>query len=356
MMSAFQADSLAQLYYTQAIQSYVAQIEDDWNSNRLKNDGYEMPFEYFINGDLPDGGYPLYISLHGGGETSAEINDEQWENQKTLYGTVDGIYFVPRSPTDTWNMWHQEYMEDFLFQIVTYSVARLNANPSRVYLLGYSAGGDGVYNLASRMSDRFGAAAMMAGHPGDAEIENLRNLPFAIYVGENDTAYNRAGLAYEWAMAYEKLHEEDPYGFEYYINIYPDTGHWMNGYDREAIGWLSQHVRIATSNRVVWIQDDVLHTHKHNLEVEAPKQGDRVEEYIDFQSNTIYIYTEDYDEVTIWLDDYIANLDEPVVIMLNDQEVFNGMVTREEQNIIDSVNDRLDPAYIYWGKVTATRE
>ncbi len=69
---------------------------------------------------------------------------------------------------------------------------------SRVYILGYSAGGDGVYNLATRLSDRFAtAAAMMVGHPGDAKIENLRNLPFALYMGADDTAYNRAGLAVE---------------------------------------------------------------------------------------------------------------------------------------------------------------
>ena len=36
-----------------------------------------------------------------------------------------------------------------------------DVDPNRVYLLGYSAGGDGVYQLAPRMADRFAAASMM---------------------------------------------------------------------------------------------------------------------------------------------------------------------------------------------------
>lgn len=354
-LSIYQADSLAGVHYHRAIQGYADLIEPNWQTRRLRSGVYQMPFEYYVNGDRPERGYPLYISMHGGGGATAEENDQQWENQKGLYGTVDGVYFVPRSPTDTWNMWHQEYMEGFLLQIVTYAVARLDVDPYRVYLLGYSAGGDGVFNLAPRLSDRFAAAAMMAGHPGDAQIENLRNLPFAIYMGAEDTAYNRSELAYEWAKAYERLNSEDQGGFEYHINIYADKGHWMDGLDGEAIGWLAEHRRVSTPNRVVWIQDDVLHTRKYNLEVSNPQQGYRVEEVVDFENNVIYINTEHYDEVTIWLDDYIANLDRPVVVIFNGREVFNGIVYRDERNIIDSISGRLDIEYIYWGRVTVRR-
>jgi poly(3-hydroxybutyrate) depolymerase len=49
--------------------------------------------------------------------------------------------------------------------------------------MGYSAGGDGVFQIAPRMADHWAAAAMMAGHPGDAAALNLRNLPFTIFMG-----------------------------------------------------------------------------------------------------------------------------------------------------------------------------
>ncbi len=354
-LSRHQADSLSNMHFVQAVSGYADVIEGNWQAGCLQNGEYQMPFECYINGERPNTGYPLYISLHGGGGTTAQENDQQWENQKNLYGAVPGIYFVPRSPTDTWNMWHQDYMEGFLLQIISYSVVRFGADQSRVYLLGYSAGGDGVYNLATRLSDRFAAAAMMAGHPGDAQIENLRNLPFAIYVGAEDTAYNRAGLAVEWLRDFERLYAEDQGGFAYNINIYEGKGHWMDGLDSSAIGWLANFIRVSVPSRIIWIQDDVLHTRKHNLEVSNPKQGDRIEQVVDFANNTIYLYSDSYSEVTIWLDDYIVNLDKAVKVIFNNREVFNGTVYRQEENIVNSISRRLDPEHVYWGKITVQK-
>lgn len=52
-----------------------------------------------------------------------------------------------------------------------------------MFLSGYSAGGDGIYHLASMMADYLAGAAMMAGHPNHAEIYNMRNLAFSIQLG-----------------------------------------------------------------------------------------------------------------------------------------------------------------------------
>ena len=52
-----------------------------------------------------------------------------------------------------------------------------DVNPDRVYIMGYSAGGDGVYQLGPRMADSWAAAAMMGGHPNGVSIFSLRNVP-----------------------------------------------------------------------------------------------------------------------------------------------------------------------------------
>ena len=58
--------------------------------------------------------------------------------------------------------------------------------------------------MAPRMADLICGAAMMAGHPNDVNLLNIRNILFSIQVGELDHAYKRN----IWAAKYiEKLNE-----------------------------------------------------------------------------------------------------------------------------------------------------
>ena len=56
-----------------------------------------MPFFYKIFGEKPKGGRSLWISMHGGGNAPAALNDSQYENQKRLYQPAEGIYLAPRA-------------------------------------------------------------------------------------------------------------------------------------------------------------------------------------------------------------------------------------------------------------------
>ena len=83
-------------------------------------------------------------------------------------------------------MWHIKEADDLFDRMIADMVLDRGVDPSRVYLIGYSAGGDGVFQLAPRLSDRFAAAAMWcAGHPngGDAP-EGLQEPAVFLYVGE----------------------------------------------------------------------------------------------------------------------------------------------------------------------------
>ena len=104
----------------------------DWKAGELKNGNYRMKFIYKLFGEKPADGRALYISMHGGGGTTPAANDQQWENQKRLYNLKEGMYFVPRSPTDTWNMWHQGYMDGFIDQIIENAVIYEGVNPNKV--------------------------------------------------------------------------------------------------------------------------------------------------------------------------------------------------------------------------------
>src|SRR5262245_43166073 len=67
----------------------------------------EMKFETVSFGkkeEAPAGGRSLFISMHGGGNGPAALNDSQWRNQVALskaYKPVEGLYVAPRAPTNT---------------------------------------------------------------------------------------------------------------------------------------------------------------------------------------------------------------------------------------------------------------
>jgi poly(3-hydroxybutyrate) depolymerase len=139
----------------------------------------------------------LWISLHGGGSAPAAVNDQQWQNQIRLYQPDEGLYLAPRAPTDTWNLWHEAHIDPLFTRLIEDMVAVHGVDPDKVYLMGYSAGGDGVWQLAPRMADRFAAAAMMAGHPNEAQLDGLRNLPFALFVGRLSSESDRQAVRRE---------------------------------------------------------------------------------------------------------------------------------------------------------------
>ncbi|HED65381.1 MAG TPA: hypothetical protein ENJ09_07485, partial [Planctomycetes bacterium] len=119
----------------------------EFEARVIELDGKRMPFAYSVHGVAPPAGHALFVSLHGGGSAPKEVNDQQWENQKRLYAPAEGIYVAPRAPTDAWNMWHQAHMGAFLDRLIEDFVVFEGVDPDRVYLTGYSAGGDGVYQL-----------------------------------------------------------------------------------------------------------------------------------------------------------------------------------------------------------------
>ena len=107
-------------------------------------------------------------------------------------------------------------------------------------MLGYSAGGDGVYQLAPRMADYWAGAAMMAGHPNGVSLLSLRNVPFALQVGGNDAAYNRNKVGKEYGEQLDKLQKDDPKGYEHFVKIHEGKGHWMNLEDKAALPWMAK--------------------------------------------------------------------------------------------------------------------
>ena len=166
----------------------------------------------------PSDGFPVYIGMHGGGgpgkpsplsargwasvyaNMKAE-NDSEWDIMTRAYkGAINnGVWISLRGIGDSWDMHFtragyvlvERMIENLIMWGVKYSGNYTNVDPSRVYLLGFSAGGDGIYRLGMRLSQRFAGLNAGGGNSGwdvIGNLTNLMNLPICLQVGEQDDA------------------------------------------------------------------------------------------------------------------------------------------------------------------------
>ena len=332
---------------------YDAKYSNEWDARILTNGSHKMKFSYTIFGDMPQDGRSLYISMHGGGNTSEEANTKQWNNQKKLYAPAEGVYLTPKSPTNSWNMWHQEYMDGFIEKLITLAIIKENVNPNKVYIMGYSAGGDGTYQLAPRLAELWAGAAMSAGHPGDAQIENLRNVPFGLYMGGKDKPYKRNDLAREWGDKFNQLQQHDTEGYAHDVKIFETCGHWMELKDSVSFSWMSKHMRNATPTKVIWIQDDVVRDHAYWIEggANSNNSGLKIVASYNKAKNSISIDETTHKSVIIALNDEMLKLDKRVKIYLFGKQIFSKKVPRTKKNIDKDVNNMRDEYLVFPSRI-----
>ena len=316
----------------------------------LKDKKIKFDIKHF--GEQGEDGWSLFISLHGGGGTTESENNRLWNRHKTLYELEDGILFTPRSPSNTWNMWFQSHVDTFFNRIIQNMIAFHNVDPNKIYIMGRSAGGDGIYQVAPRMADRFAAAAMSAGHPNDSSPLGLRNTAFTIHMGENDSLYNRNDMAVKWGNDLRKLNKEDPEGYRYYIKIYKNKGHWMDNLEASALDWMSDFIRNPYPSKVVWKQGNVLHKRFYWLRNEDPSFGDLIECNIDDQ--IITVLSSSSSKITIQLNDDLVDMDREITVNYLGRQLFKGFVYRDIDIIERSIREYGDPKSVYYGEIRLT--
>lgn len=267
-------------------EDYLAEIRaDETRKAEVENlvmEYGEVSMKYGLQekGTADENGYPLYIALHGGGSSDTpDINDSQWSQMAMYYNkkVKNGIYVNPRGVRDTWDTHGNPESYPLYDRLIENMIAFYNVDPNRVYLLGFSAGGDGVYMITPRMTDRFAAANMSAGHPNGVNFTNLYNMPIQLQVGMLDTAYNRHtataeydAVLYSLAQTYGGGYDHSTlihvqYAHNFYDNkslkqeVIADPAAWLATGDTTsvevnpcAIDYLDQYTREALPERVIW--------------------------------------------------------------------------------------------------------
>ena len=154
-----------------------------------------------VIGKADPNGYALFICLHGGGQCAPNVNDKQWKDIIPFEsgGFKNGtIAVAPRGLNNAWNLhFIDETFPAFTRLIENYIIFK-NVDPNRVYLMGFSAGGDGTYQVSERIPYLLAACSPQAGHHNGARTGNLCNLPMYLAAGEKDGAFKRNQICVDY--------------------------------------------------------------------------------------------------------------------------------------------------------------
>ena len=217
----------------------------------ITHGGKSMKYLTRIIGEpAANGKYPLYILLHGGGGTEPQYNNDSWFD--VILGCPDavdsGIFIACRGITDTWDMHFQEDSYPLYDRLIEHLIVNLKADPDRVYLYGYSAGGDGVYQITPRLADRFAAVNMSSGHPNNVSLLNVSNCYFNQQAGVRDY-YSEDAMRSINVSRYGKIlsdyQEKYGFGYEHRTFIHVPDGHLFYDYDDTPVSVLKEPEQFA---------------------------------------------------------------------------------------------------------------
>lgn len=363
-------------------------LQAETAAQALEWDGAVMRYFIVTVGEKPENGYPLYIALHGGGGSDTpDINDQQWAMMQEYYSSAleCGVYVAPRGVRDTWDTHFNPESYPLYDRLIQELILTAEADPNRVYLEGFSAGGDGVYAIAPRMADRFAAANMSSGHPNGVNMLNMKNLPIQLQAGEYDRAYNRNTVTAEYHILLDEL--QAAYGgYEHRTLIHYNCGHnykdykteelpvladpqaWLERGDRAILrvnsfppAYLDQFTRCPLPEEVIWdlstrAPERTVESFYYLSAPAATNQGTVWAAY-DKAENRVTLRAEGLNgDFSVLLNEQMVDFDRPILFEANGR-IIEAKVTPSRSVLARTTAERGDPNYqfeaqISWAELT----
>jgi poly(3-hydroxybutyrate) depolymerase len=326
------------------------------SAKTITANGVKMKYYRAQRGQKPATGWHLFISMHGGGNADAATNDSQWENQIDLvdgYNPKNAIWVAPRAPSNEWNLWFRDEIDPLFERMIANLVAFEGVDPNHVYLNGYSAGGDGAYQMGPRMADAWAGVGMSAGHPNDASPLSLRNTAFAIHVGGDDTSYDRNLKAAEWGMKLDMLAAADAGGYVHQWQVHAGKPHWMDMEDAVSIPFMQMYARNPIPSKVVWRQSGSLRTRFYWLAVDKTDVAAGAEITASYAGQSIELAgVAKVKRILLRVSDAMLNQDQTVSVKRDGKELFSGVIPRTIAVLYSTLADRGDPSLVFSGELS----
>jgi predicted peptidase len=170
-----------------------------------------LPYHIYIPKNLKPGvKYPMVTFLHG--HTDLTI-DTHKGFPKGVWSLPDiqkahpHILFVPRNRTND-DKWVSDGYRKMTIDALDALIAELNADPKtpnidtdKIYLTGFSRGGQGTWNFIRTFPNKFAAAAPLSGFSfgpqNAAEAEPIKHIPIWIFNGDGDRGVEGSRISFK---------------------------------------------------------------------------------------------------------------------------------------------------------------
>ncbi|MEN8872158.1 MAG: hypothetical protein ABF380_15055 [Akkermansiaceae bacterium] len=339
------------------------------NPQKIEIGDKTMLYVVLAKGEKPEGGWPVFFCLHGGGGNSQaegphtwQVNTREWFAQMQLTTKLwesPGLYIIPRMADDRQGRWYYSWNQIFIDRLTQQAILFNDANPDRIYLEGISEGGYSAFRLGSLMADRWaGSCAMAAAEPiGNAPIENLQHVAFRCGIGENDKMFDRIGLARNYFKKMGELKKEQPNGFNFFFDEQKGRGHGIDY--KEGPAWIYQFTRTPVPTDFNWMVIKQHDRHRDRmywlaLDQSPPSLPLKLTARADKEGNTVSITAKDKEgedvsgiSLRVYLSGELVDLSQEVTITVNGKKSFEGMVTPSMEALILSTAERGDPAQVF---------
>jgi predicted peptidase len=152
---------------TGAAAAFAQPVETGFLDRSVLVDGVEFRYQVYVPRDFQRSTpWPVILALHGGGTYASDgISQTEGGLARAIRLHPDrfpALVVFPQSHADGTPGWQRKGGAAALAALDK-TIAEFNGEPSRVYLTGLSAGGNGAWYLASHHPERFAALVVVCG-------------------------------------------------------------------------------------------------------------------------------------------------------------------------------------------------
>ena len=333
---------------------------------RGKTQGYGL---YVPSSYGPDTSYPLVICLHGAGFTGAS-DLERWQPRL-------GDSYILACPTYYQGAWWTRFGENLVLATIRAVRARYHIDPDRIFLTGMSNGGIGAWIIGMHHAPLFAGVAPMASGLDDVLFPFLKNLtqtPVYIIHGARDRIMP-VDLSRQIVKELDTLQVD--YIYREHDHTHPHAGgHFFPRPELPAlVSWFGKQQRNPFPCKVTLVRDASHLSEFGWVRIDATDRIAMFSEALtdnrdEFVKNRIYaeldvaivgpnqveVRTTRVRRYTIFLNNDLVDLSQPVTVVTNGVTSFQGIVNPDLETLLREARRRQDPRMLFPVQLTLAVE